>query len=62
MKRQRKRLVPGRPHRPATVRWSPFLGWHRALMPVDRWLESRWCKTGRPEGQRGRRAPLPSLP
>ena len=31
MKRQRKRLVPGSPHKPAGLRWSPFLGWHRRM-------------------------------
>lgn len=62
MRRRHKRLVPGRPHKPATVRWSPFLGWHRALMPVDRWLASRWCGTGRPDGQRGHRVRLGPVP
>ncbi len=56
MKVQRKRLVPGLPHRPVTVRWSPFLGWHR-LNP-DRCAERTYCTTQ----QRGERVALGPLP
>lgn len=60
MKRQLKRMVPGRPHRPASVRWSTFLGWHRRAWQCGTVPE--WCLTGRPSGARGKRHPLPVLP
>lgn len=61
MRRQRKRLVPGLPHRPASVRWSPFLGWHRRNGPMcDSGIA--YCTSWRPIGKAGRRVALGPLP
>lgn len=60
MKRQRKRLVPGLPHKPAGLRWSPFLGWHRRMHICETGVA--YCSASRPAGGRGRRVALGPLP